>query len=133
MWKLVKDNRGSIALEISLVMPVVIGVVMMLIFLIVKGVNEGATLSASQVIVYEYGDLYDNNHVEYDFEELSAVVILDSVEGNIDVGDKYVRVIVSGENDIDKYSVEPAVCKREWKLCTERLRRWQLYGDVLCE
>ncbi len=30
-------------------------------------------------------------------------------------------------------SITSKGCTREWDVCTDRLRRWQLYGDVLCE
>lgn len=93
-----RDNRGSITIEMCFVMPIVISVVVFLILLELRGVQEGQTLGNGQVAVYEYSELYGEDTVK--------------IEGNYIYSDG---------------------CKREWNLCTDRLRRWQLYGDVLCE
>lgn len=95
-------NRGSITIEMCFVMPIVIGIIMMLINMMLKGVEEGTILGNSQMKVYEYSDLYVTQHSD---------------------GDIYV------EADF----IFSTGSKREWRVCTDRLRRWQLYGDVLCE
>lgn len=133
MRVLVRDNAGSITVEMSLLMPIVLGVVMMLILLIVKGVKEGASLGISQVVAYEYENI-DGDKTEGDvFEELKNIDLLKEAKGSIDEGVNYIIATVSGEDHGGKYSVGMMRCKREWRLCTGRLRRWQLYGDVLYE
>lgn len=130
---LIRDNRGSIAVEMSLLMPIVIGVVMMLILLIVKGVKEGASLGVSQVVAYEYGNMEDEKTHGDAFEELKNMDLLKEAKGSIDKGDDYILATVSEQEYGEKYSVGIERCKREWRICTSRLRRWQLYGDVLYE
>lgn len=76
MRRLMLDNKGSITVEMCFVMPIVICIIMLLISVILRGVDEGEVLGTNQLATYE----------NYDFD-----------------------------------------------LCTDRLRRWQLYGDILWE
>lgn len=38
-----------------------------------------------------------------------------------------------GLNQTKAYTIEYDSDSGKWDMCTDRLRRWQLYGDVLCE
>jgi len=133
MWFSMKDNRGSITVEMSFIMPIVIGIVMMLISIILMGLNEGASLGTSQVIVYEYDELRQENHSSHRWEQLEEKVVLDYMVGDIYVKNNEVVATVSSQDSGGRYSVSGRGCKKEWDKCTDRLRRWQLYGDVLHE
>lgn len=133
MWILGRDNRGSITIEMCFVMPIVIGIIMIVIFLILKGANEGAALGASQVVVYEFGDLPEGADESTGLKQLQASIMLDSVNGKIDIEKDLISVSVSSMDEGEIYSIQEVGCTREWQVCTDRLRRWQLYGDVLCE
>ena len=128
-----KANRGSITVEMSFIMPIVIGIVMMLISIILMGLNEGASLGTSQVIVYEYDELGQQKNSSRRWEELQEKLVLDDIRGNIYVENNVVIATVSSLDSGGKYSVSGRGCKKEWDMCTDRLRRWQLYGDVLHE
>ncbi len=38
-----------------------------------------------------------------------------------------------GFSQTETYTIEYSRDGEKWDECTDRLRRWQLYGDVLCE
>lgn len=129
MWRLAGNHRGSITIEMCLVMPIVIGVVMMLILLILRGLNEGVALGLSQVMAYEYSSSEDT---EGDLEQLQDSMMMAQVQGSLKVRDDEISVDV-GSDSKGINSISTVGCTREWEQCTDRLRRWQLYGDVLCE
>ncbi len=130
MRRIVRDDKGSITIEMCLVMPIVIGVVMMLILLILRGLNEGVALGTSQVMVYEYSASEKN--MEGDLEKLQNAMMMAQVQGSLKVRDDEISVTVGSDKE-GINSISTVGCAREWELCTDRLRRWQLYGDVLCE
>lgn len=79
MHKLRIGNKGSITVEMSFIVPIIIGIIMLIIFTLIKSKEDAQWQSDNYVGLY----LYD--------EEM-----------------------IQGE-------------------CSDRLRRWQLYGDVLSE
>ncbi len=79
MYKLRMGNKGSITVEMSFIMPIVIGIVMLIIFTLIKSKDDAQFQSENYVELY----LYDG----------------DMIQGG----------------------------------CSDRLRRWQLYGDVFSE
>ena len=138
MWKIkkcVKNNRGSAVVEVSLVMPFVILIVFMTIALFIHNVQDGI----SQGTVY--GNLYLHN-IFYSEQELK-----DNISDELDdtmFGEKNVSVSVNDEKGsivvnvrgicgtgILEYNLPEISYETEIDLCTKRLRRWQLYGDVL--
>ena len=128
-----EDDRGSITLELCFVMPIVIGVVMMLIFITLRGLNEGIALGKSQVMVYQYSEADSRQLSLSDSLKLNSGIMLDEVSGSLTADKEAISLYVNSSDKESMYSVSGIGCKREWKLCTKRLRRWQLYGDVLCE
>lgn len=79
MRKLRENNRGSITVEMSFIIPIVIGIIMLIIFTFMKSKSDAEVQSADYIELY----LYDEEMI--------------------------------------------------YGKCSDRLRRWQLYGDVLCE
>lgn len=134
MRKIINNNRGSITVEMCFVMPVVIAVVMILIFITLRGLNEGTVLGVSQLMVYEYSERETDvgKGTGSSGNELQDGIMLDLVVGSFFVDENGISASVrSCENEL--YSISTMGCTRERNLCTDRLRRWQLYGNVLRE
>lgn len=120
------DNRGSITVEMCMVMPIVIAVVMMLIMLLVRGANEGTALGISQLKVYQCSDNPGTGN-----QELEHKMILNKLEGSLVIEKKEIYAVAEGYRDDESISVQ--TCRRERDRCSDRLRRWQLYGDTIWE
>ncbi|MBE5953737.1 MAG: hypothetical protein E7257_06220 [Lachnospiraceae bacterium] len=130
-------NRGSITIEMCFVMPIVVAVVMMLIMLILRGVNEGNALGATQSMVYEYSDFNDADKLFHapmgDIEQLENSIMLDQISGSFNITEDSVSLGVGSLNEDSIHSISSMGCTRERNKSTDRLRRWQLYGNVLCD
>ncbi len=137
MCTLNDENRGSITIEMCFVMPIIVAVVMMLIMLIMRGLNEGNALGATQSMVYEYSDFYESGKISNlpveDIEQLNNSIMLDQVSGGFDIRDDSISLRVGSLEDNSLHSISSMGCCRERNKCTDRLRRWQLYGNVLCD
>jgi len=130
------ENKGYITIEMCLVMPVVIGIIMMLVMLILKAGNEGMALGLSQLVTYNISDDSFKQEELWSLSEqlrLNNMVGFDNLSGTAKLSENELRVMVKSSKEANDYSISPVECVREWNMCTDRLRRWQLYGDVLCE
>ena len=74
-----QDNKGSTVIEMCFIMPIILGIVVLIIFTLIKNKDYAKNQCDNYTQLYLYEDS-----------------------------------MIYGE-------------------CQERLRRWQLYGDVLCE
>lgn len=137
MRALVDENRGSITIEMCFVMPIVVTVIMLLIMLIMRGLNEGNALGAAQSMVYEYSDFKDGdklfNAPGEDIKQLENSIMLDRITGSFNITEDSIRLGIGSMNEDDLHSISSVGCSRERNKCTDRLRRWQLYGNVLCD
>jgi hypothetical protein len=97
------DNRGSATVELSLIMPVILLVIVLIIRLYMGLISEGSSCGEG------YSTLY-----LYEASELSDAV---------DVSDGSISIRVVSDDDI--------TYKTEYDKCSSRLRRWQMYGDVI--
>lgn len=98
------NNRGSMTVEVTLVMPIVLFVIYLVISLFVSFVGYGQDYGRCYSTIYSYNNRSSN-------------------EGYIINEKKYSVSIDYNENHYET----------EQDICTDRLRRWQLYGDVLWE
>lgn len=133
MRGLIKNNTGSITVEMCFVMPVVIGIIMMLIFLILRGLNEGTALGTSQTMVYEYSGYEEVDFGETNNSKYLDGIMFDQVIGSFQLEENSISANIRSSEKGKIYSISAVGCTREHNLCTARLRRWQLYGNVLRE
>lgn len=122
------DNRGSITVEMCFVMPIIIAVVIMLIMLLLRGVNEGTALGLSQLMVYQCSDDEASGS-----RELTGTMVIDKLDGSLVIENKEIYAVAEGATDGESYSISSQSCRRERARCSDRLRRWQLYGDTIWE
>lgn len=131
----IRDNRGSAVVEVSFVMPFVILIVFMTIALFIHNVQDGI----SQGTVYENLYLHSSFYSGQELQDNISAKLNDTL-----LGEKNISVIVNDEKGsivvnvrgicgagILEYNLPEISYETEIDLCTKRLRRWQLYGDVL--
>lgn len=108
-------NRGSATVEMCFIMPVIVCIVVGLIFLFLYSIQDGQIQATCYTALYTYTGQQDELVVEGTDEIYSNAGCLQDLQG-----------LQAGTNR--------AICYRtEYGQRTARLRRWQLYGDVLQE
>lgn len=100
-------NKGNTIVEISLVMPIVFGVVVMVLFLFLDTVQDARIQQEGYSVIYTYqtGDAIETE--TWEEEKLEKHEITLRKEGHVFV--------------------------TETDVCSNRLRRWQVYGNIVWE
>lgn len=121
----IAGNRGSATVEISLIMPIIIYIVVNIIFLNLDSVNDGVIHGEVYTSLYTYDESKDIALVESNIEnEISSRLV-----GGLKMPD----INVSKQDNSIGIAVGNVSGRTECGVCTERLRRWQMYGDILWE
>lgn len=121
----IADNRGSATIEISLIMPIIIYIVVNIIFLNLDSVNDVVIHGEVYTSLYTYDESKDIALVESNIEnEISSRLV-----GGLKMPD----INVSKQDNSIGIAVGNVSGRTECGVCTERLRRWQMYGDILWE
>lgn len=116
------NNRGSTIIETSLIMPIVISICMAVIFIFLDVIGDGIVQGESYEAIYTYTGVSgkEENMFQRPVAGQNGHLYCDGgFSSNADYG--YC------------YKGREVVYCTEYNLCTSRLRRWQLYGDVLWE
>ena len=100
-------NKGSSVVEMSLIMPIIFGIVVMVIVLFLDTIRDG-------LVQQEWAGLHEQ------LEEMK----------NAETRDAGQAVISDGNY---RYEKEGHVCITEVDVCSNRLRRWQVYGNIVWE
>ena len=140
------NNEGSATLEITMVMPIIIFLIIFCIFLFIDVINDSIIQGETYSTIYSLSADDFNNAIEdkYNIDEQITNQINDKIVGvnnepDVDTaykkGEVYTTVNATLRigGDIYRYQGEKRTYKKEVDLCTDRLRRWQLYGDILWE
>ncbi len=113
-------------------MPVVIIIVFMVLNLFLSGVNDSIIMGDTYTALYSY---YGDFDIEKEAERLEKTMAedltkngyIESVTISCKPGDLGIYVAdMYGDSEAKHFS-------REYNVCTERLRRWQMYGDIISE
>lgn len=157
------DDKGSVIVEMCLVMPILIGVVFVVINLFVAVMNYSIATGEAYTVLYnreeyillgdsDYSDtaekvmeenVRDNTVFTEDVE--AATLMVD--EGLVEHGAAADPVLGICENRISYTEKYPGIdilinessrkkdvaAKREIRNTSNNLRRWQMYGEVLSE
>ena len=107
-----RRNRGMMSVEASLIIPLILIAVMFAVSLSLFAIKESVERARLVETVYTEipEDSLFNKKVVRDTDVRMEVL------GMFGSGSKYFAIHLHAE--------------REGELCTERLRRWQLYGDI---
>lgn len=125
-----KDNSGSAVIETTLVIPVVFAVVVMVIYLFFDVLNDGYTQGYGYSQIYSYR--YDG-HVKEAYDK-KGYAFVDSGDMDTFIGEKSKAAeknLLMAKSWVYSYEDLGVTYCTEYDLCTDRLRRWQLYGDTL--
>ena len=93
-------NKGSSVVELSLIMPIIFGVLVMVIMLFLDTVRDGLVQQDGYSTIYTYKP--------------------EKTEG-----------VIKNHNYI--YEEDGHVFITEVDVCSDRLRRWQVYGNIIWE
>lgn len=96
-------DKGYAVVEISLIMPIIFGVLAMVVFLFLDTIGDGLVQQEGYSILYTYQD---------DSEQEEGLCV---------------------ENDLCRYEEKGHVFVTEVDKCSKRLRRWQVYGNIVWE
>ena len=110
-------NKGSSVVEISLIMPIIFGILVLVIFLFLDTVRDGLVQQEGYSVIYTY---QEGAGLREQLEEMK----------NTEARDAEQAVISDGNY---RYEKEGHVCITEVDVCSNRLRRWQVYGNIVWE
>lgn len=96
-------DKGSSVVELSLIMPIIFGILTMIIFLFLDTVEDGVIQQQGYSMIYTYQE--ESEQAE----------------------------VVQVEGDRCRFEKNGHVCITEIDLCSKRLRRWQVYGNIIWE
>ena len=111
------DNKGSSVVELSIIMPVIISILIMVIFLFVDTIRDGLVQQDGYSVIYTYqekGGWKENSgqmRKNEESEETHAVI----------------------SDGLCRFEKEGHVFVTEVGVCSNRLRRWQVYGNIVWE
>ena len=135
-----KNNKGSTIVEVTFIMPILIFIIVAVIFLFLDVINDAVVQGDGYLGIYEIsvGDNKKkiNNKMNSNLEtEMVGTGNTPDVSIGIVSGElaAYIRTQNVNGGSIYRYQGENVCYKREYDKCTQRLRRWQLYGDLLRE
>lgn len=124
-----KNNSGVIIVETSIIMPLIILVVFIVLYLFLYVLNKECTRADMYVALYQQPETESiKNAVELEKtkEGIGGSLILCTGEtaalylnGNLSL---VCLMDMKGKTEIST--------KMEYGLCSDRLRRWQLYGNL---
>lgn len=114
-----KNNRGYATLEGTIVMAITMLIVLMVIFLFMDTVLDGKIWEDCYGEIYTFS-MEDVSKTGVSYEDFHVVV--DTAKINCGYSGFAYR-----------YETGQKIFETEYDICSNRLRRWQLYGDVLSE
>lgn len=131
------DNKGSATVELSIIMPVILLIIVMIIRLYLGLIYEGNVCGNTYSRLYVYEISSDESSLlksggllsglNEQLEDISTSLLSDEDEEctlNAVMSDG--NISISSVSDSDNVTY-----KTEYDKCSSRLRRWQLYGDVI--
>lgn len=122
---IIRDNKGSATIEISLIMPIILCILAMFILLFIDSVSDGIIHGEIYTAIYTYDETVGSAHMDNEVRSRLSDMLLGQEEK--------LDIMVVKTNDSIGINADGIHRKTEYGICTERLRRWQLYGDILWE
>ena len=122
-------NKGTATVETGIIIPVILFVIVLIIRLYIRLIDEGAVFGNTYKELYLYGVESDEQYVEDEMNEMLSVVVLDK-DSSYGVNVNSANGVVSMVSSYNEHTLRSST---EYNKCTSRLRRWQVYGDVICE
>lgn len=130
-----KNNSGSTTVEMCFVMPIVFSVIVICLSILLGSVTDIRAQEMAYSAIYTYSGINDfykgteyaqNNALENKPDKANGQLTVYEKNGNLYGYATNIEGILGIRNKEITYSTE-------YDRCTERLRRWQLYGDIFQE
>ncbi len=135
-----QNNKGSTVVEVSLIMPFLIFIIVFVIFWFMDIINDAIIQGEAYCGIYELSAGEDRVLLESGIiDEVKDKIVGSGNEPDISVkiNSGEISLYLDSESTkggkIYRYQGKKVIYKREYDKCTQRLRRWQLYGDKLRE
>lgn len=135
------DNKGSTTIEMSMVMPIVLGILVMVITLFVNLYVGYEIFARTYKEIYSYDTRdYSEREIEQDLKQeiekhYTGRIKVWGMKSSASNGEIRIKLL-SMDNEPRKiytYNGDVFTYNTEYDKCTDRLRRWQLLGDFICE
>ena len=130
-------NRGSTTVEMCFVMPIILGILVMVIYLMFDAVNDSIVRGNCYTAIYTYREVKGRDLAGALTEGIGETMIGSdeglSVTAGPGKGSVMARVTSDGDEGGYVYRVKSMKFETEYDKTTDRLRRWQFYGNVLWE
>ena len=130
--KQIKSNKGYMTIEASIILPTILLAIMMIIICLIFVYERSVVASSEYVALYTIPlkNIRNDSVMSYlsgkDYEEGLAY-------GSCSVDTDYSRHMAKCEGTLNFYTDSEIAGRREIDVCVDRLRRWQLYGDLADE
>ena len=144
--RILKDNRGSATVEITMLMPFILGILFLVIYLLLNIIDDGILYSTTDIylenasLVWEAGqeaalknqleERLENRLLFADIKEITVkkeneqMIAAVYIETPIPV----LGLFLPGSNPVYE---RHHVCIVEKKQCSDNLRRWQLFEKTI--
>ena len=138
--KSVNGNEGTAVVEATFIIPVVVFIVVAVIFLFLDVINDAVIQGNVYYELYTISNADDLNTFKGELEqkienEIIGVGNKPNICPGLSSGNLFCEINAKEGlgGKIYRYQGKKINFKREYDKCTDRLRRWQLYGDILWE
>ena len=127
--KQINSDKGYMTIEASIILPTILMAIMMIIVCLIFVYERSVVASSEYEALYTIPlkNIRDDSVVSYlggrDYQEGLAY-------GSCSVDTDYSRHMAKCEGILYLYTDSEIDSRREIDVCVERLRRWQLYGDI---
>ena len=132
-----RPNKGSATLEAVLIMPIILIVIVMVIYLFFDCINDSTVRARMYELLYTYSEM-EGPMDENVNEAVNDVPVGNGENSAVWGRDKHgiyvkTRGMEISANGSYGYVSDSMTYRTEYDQCADRLRRWQLYGDILWE
>ena len=126
------NNKGFMTIEASVVVPVVLFGVFTCIFGLIHAYERGYTMTGEYEALYEipFNDVRNETSAGFlSGREYDKGII----NGSLSVSCGYAGDKATCDGDLELFGNTKIKGEREIDVCVDRLRRWQLYDDIVQE
>ncbi|MGN0367718.1 MAG: hypothetical protein ACI4EK_02965 [Wujia sp.] len=130
MWKKLKEHKGYSVVEISLILPLLLGICFLVISLFLDIIGDAYIQQRCYSLLYvNANDIEENDKgsklvatLQYGGQNLDVTCICNQKELRIEVNKADAKRILDYESKKRGFA-------REKNQSAKRMRRWQIYGD----
>lgn len=131
-----RSNKGNTTVEMCFVMPIIVFVIILFVGVYLNLIITSKIWGDTYITMYSYYKP-ELNRLQME-EDICERINLEGVDVDyLSTERGRIRLEITKDTReqviTHRHSYEKIYLNREYDLCTSRLRRWQLYGDVFFE